>query len=107
MLDTGFPRSDAENDFLRARRRHVLAALARATALSHALLALATGRADHLEAQITGQPAFRIFANVRDKFFYKIVDARLDFEREVDGKVVAVVLRQNGGHVRAPRIVPH
>jgi hypothetical protein len=28
MLDTGFPRSDAENDFLRARRRHILAALA-------------------------------------------------------------------------------
>jgi hypothetical protein len=29
MLETGFPRSDAENDFLRARRRHVLAALTR------------------------------------------------------------------------------
>jgi len=29
MLDTGFPRADAENDFLRARRRQVLAALAR------------------------------------------------------------------------------
>jgi hypothetical protein len=28
MLDTGFPRTDAENDFLRARRRHVLATLA-------------------------------------------------------------------------------
>ncbi len=28
MLDTGFPRADAENDFLRARRRQVLAALA-------------------------------------------------------------------------------
>jgi hypothetical protein len=27
MLDTGFPRADAENDFLRARRRQVLAAL--------------------------------------------------------------------------------
>jgi hypothetical protein len=26
--DTGFPRSDVENDFLRARRRHVLASLA-------------------------------------------------------------------------------
>jgi hypothetical protein len=26
--DTGFPRVDAENDFLRARRRHVLASLA-------------------------------------------------------------------------------
>jgi hypothetical protein len=24
MLDTGFPRADVENDFLRARRRHVL-----------------------------------------------------------------------------------
>src|SRR5262249_54548377 len=29
-------------------------------------------RSDHLEAQITGQPAFQIFANARDKFFYKI-----------------------------------
>jgi hypothetical protein len=29
MLDTGFPRADVENDFLRARRRQVLAAMAR------------------------------------------------------------------------------
>jgi hypothetical protein len=28
MLDTGFPRADAENDFLRARRHQVLATLA-------------------------------------------------------------------------------
>lgn len=28
MLDTGFPREDAENDFMRARRRQVLATLA-------------------------------------------------------------------------------
>src|SRR5215475_1976351 len=28
MSDTGFPRADAENDFLRARRRQFLAALA-------------------------------------------------------------------------------
>ncbi len=28
MLDTGFPRADAENEFLRARRRQVLATLA-------------------------------------------------------------------------------
>jgi hypothetical protein len=28
MLDTGFPQADAENDFLRARRRQVLARLA-------------------------------------------------------------------------------
>jgi len=29
MLDTGFPQADVENDFLRARRQQVLAALAR------------------------------------------------------------------------------
>src|SRR5690348_11606767 len=29
MLDTGFPQADAENDFARARRRQVLATLAR------------------------------------------------------------------------------
>ena len=29
MLDTGFPRADVENDFLRARHRQVLAALGR------------------------------------------------------------------------------
>jgi hypothetical protein len=29
MLDTGFPRADVENDFLRARRRQALAALSR------------------------------------------------------------------------------
>src|SRR5215470_2190762 len=28
MLDTGFPRADAENDFLRARRHQLLASLA-------------------------------------------------------------------------------
>jgi hypothetical protein len=28
MLDTGFPQADVEDDFLRARRRHVLATLA-------------------------------------------------------------------------------
>jgi hypothetical protein len=29
MLDTGFPRADVENDFMRARRRQVLATLSR------------------------------------------------------------------------------
>ena len=28
MLDTGFPQADAENDFLRARRHHIMAAAA-------------------------------------------------------------------------------
>ena len=61
-------------------------------------------KSDHLEAQLTGQAAFPIFASSKDKFFYKVVDAQLDFERDGSGKVIAVVLHQNGRDVRAPRI---
>jgi len=63
-----------------------------------------TLRGDHLETQITGQPAFPVYASAEDKFFLKIVDAQLDFERDTGGKVVAVVLHQNGRDTRAPRV---
>jgi serine-type D-Ala-D-Ala carboxypeptidase/endopeptidase len=59
---------------------------------------------DQLEAQLTGQQAFAVFASAKDKFFYKTVDAQLDFERDAGGKVVAVVLHQNGRDIRAPRM---
>jgi serine-type D-Ala-D-Ala carboxypeptidase/endopeptidase len=61
-------------------------------------------KSDHLEAQLTGQPAVPIFASAKDKFFYKVVQAQLDFERDGSGKVVAVVLHQNGRDMRAPRM---
>jgi hypothetical protein len=61
-------------------------------------------KSDHLEAQLTGQGALPIFASSNDKFFYKVVDAQLDFERDGGGKVIAVVLHQNGRDMRAPRI---
>jgi hypothetical protein len=56
-----------------------------------------------LQAQLTGQPAVPIYASAADKFFYKIVDAQLDFERDGTGKVIAVMLHQNGQNLRAPR----
>src|SRR5712671_4921953 len=61
-------------------------------------------KSGHLEAQLMGQPAVPIFANAKDKFFYKIVDAQLDFERDAGGKVITVVLHQNGRDMRASRI---
>ena len=61
-------------------------------------------KGDHLEAQLTGQAGFPIFARAKDKFFYKVVDAQLDFERDGSGKVIAAVLHQNGRDMRAPRI---
>jgi D-alanyl-D-alanine-carboxypeptidase/D-alanyl-D-alanine-endopeptidase len=61
-------------------------------------------KSDHLEAQLTGQLAFPIFASTKDKFFYTVVDAQLDFERDAAEKVVAVVLHQNRRDMRAHRM---
>jgi hypothetical protein len=61
-------------------------------------------KSDHLEAQLTGQPAVPMFASAKDKFFYKIVEAQLDFERDGGQKVVAVVLHQNGRDMRTARM---
>lgn len=58
----------------------------------------------HLEAQLTGQAALPIFASAKDKFFYRVVKAQLDFERDAGARVVAVVLHQNGRDMRAPRL---
>jgi serine-type D-Ala-D-Ala carboxypeptidase/endopeptidase len=62
-----------------------------------------TLRDTQLQAQLTGQPVVPIYASAADKFFYKIVDAQLDFERDPGGKVVALVLHQSGQNLRAPR----
>ncbi|WP_162207413.1 serine hydrolase [Dyella japonica] len=54
--------------------------------------------------QLTGQPAFPLFASARDKFFLSVVDAKIDFERDASGRIVALTLHQNGVDRRAPRI---
>lgn len=55
-------------------------------------------------AQLTGQPAFEIFAESEKDFFLKVVDAQLTFETDAGNKTMAVVLHQNGIDQRAPRI---
>jgi CubicO group peptidase (beta-lactamase class C family) len=56
-----------------------------------------------LFAQLATQPAFPVYPSAKDKFFYKVVDAQLGFERDGAGKVIAVVLHQNGHDTRAPK----
>lgn len=56
-----------------------------------------------LEAQITGQPFYPIFAKGDDVFFYKVVDAELHFERDDEGLVTALMLHQGGIRQRAVR----
>lgn len=57
-----------------------------------------------LTAMLTGQPAFPVFAAAKDRFEFDVVPAALTFERDPAGKIVAVVLHQNGRDLRAPRL---
>lgn len=54
-----------------------------------------------LFAQLTGQGFAPVFEKRDDWFEYDIVTAALEFERDKDGKVIAVKLHQNGAIQRA------
>lgn len=65
-----------------------------------------TLQAGQLMVQLTGQPAFPVFASAPDQFFYKVVDAQLTFLRDAGGRITALVLHQGGKDHRAPRKDP-
>ncbi|MFZ6680118.1 serine hydrolase [Undibacterium sp. Tian12W] len=60
-------------------------------------------QAGQLYAQATGQGSNAIFAEAKDKFFLKVVDAQLSFQRQADGKISGLVLHQNGRNMPGPR----
>jgi CubicO group peptidase (beta-lactamase class C family) len=55
-----------------------------------------------LYAQATGQGALRLWPSQSDQFYFRSVDARLEFER-ADDRVVALYLVQNGARQRGAR----
>ncbi len=72
--------------------------------LTRSAIFTVTKQGDALFAQLTGQPTFPVFPESETKFFYKVVDAQLTFERTGSAPATAVVLHQNGRDKRAPRI---
>jgi CubicO group peptidase (beta-lactamase class C family) len=58
---------------------------------------------DRLFVQLTGQPKLRVYAEAKDRFFYREVGAAVTFETDDDGKVTRMVLHQNGRDIPAPR----
>ena len=60
---------------------------------------------DRLMVQLSGQPFFQVFASAKDEFFYKVVNAQLSFVRGADGKIVALILHQNGRDQRAEKVI--
>lgn len=59
---------------------------------------------DKLRAQATGQPRFRIYPESETKFFWRVVEARLTFVTNGDGKVGEAVLNQNGQELHGKKI---
>lgn len=56
-----------------------------------------------LMTQATGQQEFELFAESKDRFFLKVVDAQVEFNRDASGKVTGLILHQGGRSMPAPR----
>ncbi|HPF65070.1 serine hydrolase [Lentimicrobium sp.] len=54
-----------------------------------------------LMTQATGQAKFEIYPESEVKFFLKVVDAQIEFQRNKDGEVDSLILFQNGAEIRA------
>jgi serine-type D-Ala-D-Ala carboxypeptidase/endopeptidase len=72
-------------------------------ALAPTFVMTVTREGEQLFLQATGQPRFPIFAETETRFFLKVVDAQVTFVRDESGKVVELILHQNGQDQRAKR----
>lgn len=60
---------------------------------------------DHnLQAQATGQSPAAIYPQKDNLFFYKVVDAQIEFFKAPDGKIDKLVLYQNGRQIEGKKI---
>lgn len=63
-----------------------------------------TVEGNQLMAQASGQGRNPIFAESETKFFFKVVDAQIEFLKDQSGRVSSLVLFQNNREMPAPRI---
>ncbi|GAH67491.1 unnamed protein product [marine sediment metagenome] len=59
---------------------------------------------DRLFAQLVGQEKYEIFPKSETEFFWKVVDAQIDFVKDEQGKVIKAIHRQDGREIEAPKI---
>jgi len=62
-----------------------------------------TVEGSQLMAQATGQAKIPVYARSETIFFYKVVEAEIEFFKDAKGAVTSLVLRQNGQEMKAPR----
>jgi CubicO group peptidase (beta-lactamase class C family) len=65
---------------------------------------MVTQEGSQLFSQISGQAKFAIYPESETRFFWKVVDAQADFERDAHGKVHSVVVHQGGNEIQGTRI---
>ena len=58
----------------------------------------------HLYAQLAGQPRFEIFPKSSTEFFWKVVDAQIQFVKNDAGKITKAIHHQGGHTLEAPKI---
>lgn len=63
-----------------------------------------TAEGNQLMAQASGQPNLPVYASSETKFFYKVVNAQIEFFKDATGNVTHLVLYQNNQEMKAPRI---
>jgi CubicO group peptidase (beta-lactamase class C family) len=59
---------------------------------------------NQLKAQATGQAEFPIFAESEKIFFYKVVEAKIEFLKDSNGKVTEMILHQGGRDIPGEKI---
>jgi hypothetical protein len=59
---------------------------------------------DRLFAQLTGQPKIQIYPKSPTEFFWKVVDAQVQFVKNDAGKVTKAIHHQGGQTLEAPKL---
>jgi len=57
-----------------------------------------------LKARLSGQPAVEIYPESETRFFYKIVDAQIDFHADEEGLITGLTLHQAGRDIKAKKV---
>lgn len=63
-----------------------------------------TTQGNQLFAQATGQPQFELFAESENKFFLKVVEAKVTFNKKPDGSIKSLTLLQGGQEMEGVKI---
>ncbi len=84
--------------------REIVAAYVGTYELNPEINVMVTLDGDQLMTQLSGQRKFEAFAESETEFFLKVVDAQLEFVKDAQGAVSAVILHQNGRDQTAKRI---